>query len=289
MIVTYNAQIQACLQGENDLSDFLVRISEAELQAGGPILKEKMLRAAKTGLFYLEIPKSCKSLVAKMDQFARSVFKNEKWKELFLEGGRVLRPASLDGKEQRESFSMRKEYWRKYLPFEVSIMAEEMHLLALNFLKKTYHLFGIPKDKYSAVSGKVLEGKGITPLLCNHYLPEVDATGLEPHVDGDQIALLYIDQSEEALEAKINQEWVKIPPIQDYFVSIYGIGAEASIGQSNLHAPLHRVIQVSKDRYSWLVFLVNDPDEIMHVKDGESIVSKGVTFDEYKCSLISKT
>jgi 2OG-Fe(II) oxygenase superfamily len=184
---------------------------------------EKLAKAARMGCFYLEIPEDCRPFLEKAIQFAHSFPQDEKLKE------------------------------RKFANISGYIPRAGMQLESMEILKRTLTVCGIPTNEQKKISCGVTEGKGETYLIFNHYSPEKPFTGVDAHRDTGYVTLLFINQR--GLQGSIQDEWVDIPPLENYFITIFGDRLAMSIKDLDRLKPLaHRVESVRANRISLGIF-----------------------------------
>ena len=239
----------------------IVKITEKEFLTG-IALNEKLEQAARTGIFYLEIPSNCKSLIQNTVDFANSFYTKDSIKELNLKGFSGYQDRNFS---QVEAFYLEHEYWKEHLPEELYILARETYSVAIQVIKKTLPLCGISQDDFGKITGKVTEGGGDVFFTFNHYRPEINYEGLAAHRDFGQITILFINQP--GLQAKINEEWVDVNPINGYFIVNFGKALERSINDlQQLTAVWHRVEHVKEDRVSFAICIGNAGDSFVYKK-----------------------
>src|SRR5690348_13096855 len=88
----------------------LIKITHEEFSNDSSILNEKLIKAAKAGFFYLEIPPDSAPLIERATQFANTFYQNEELKQLKLEG--------FNGYHDRdncqvESLYLERKYWEE--------------------------------------------------------------------------------------------------------------------------------------------------------------------------------
>ena len=232
------------------------------------------------GLFYLEIPENCKGLIQPTEKYARDIFQEN---QELLEGILLNYGASYNKShdEQFEALRIIKEGWM-ILDDNVVELAKQMHVLAVDLLKKTFSACQVPEEMHAKMSGRVTDGRGLVQFAFNHYRPKQGGMGLEAHVDTGLVTFLYVDQDQGGLEAQINDQWIKVPPLKDHFVINFAHGAALSINDSNLlTALIHRVARVTNDRFSWAMSVGHRPTEPVYQKKGEEFQDSGKTYGSF--------
>ena len=258
-------------------ADTIVRISSEEFISGRN-LDEKLAKSAQMGFFYLEMPSDCKKLIDEAVDFAHSFYKNPHVKERKFEG--------FSGYHDREKFQIESlflecKYWKEQLPEKLLELAPKMHALGIEILKKTLHICGIKKDEQDQISGDVTGNQGDIYFVFNHYRAEKSCEGLPSHRDFGQITVLFINQL--GLQAKINGNWMDVPPLEGYFIINFGRALENSINDSKkLTAAWHRVQQVVKDRISLGIVADNSMDSTIYQKNSSGeLINSGESFATY--------
>ena len=255
----------------------LVKIDQADLSNTSGLLHQKLVRAAKMGFFFLEIPKEIESEMLSAETYASRFHLDPSLKSMQLEGV----SGYFDRKQfQVESLYLERRYWTSLLPKEINQLLVRLHLLALKILKETLFALGIKEKEHSLLTGEVIEGGGEIHFTCNHYRSAKDCIGLKGHRDFGQITLLFVNQ--EGLERKNRQKMDEGPSLSRIFVINFGRALETTINESNnLVAAWHRVEKLAKDRISFGLFVDNAPNSKIHILKDNEAVSSGKTFSEY--------
>lgn len=232
-------------------ADDVITLSEKDFLSCEKQTQEKCARALKEGFFYLEIPEDCDQLLDEAIEFAKSFYKNDSLKDLKLAGFSGYQDRE---HAQIESFYCERTYWEKIFSARLQTLSIKMDALALEVLKMALHFCNFPESIKNKAVGGLLENQGMHHFSFNHYRPEKDKVGLKEHRDFGYVTLLYINK--EGLEARIDDEWVNIPPKKGHFVVNFGRAFEVLVNDPKLlKGAWHRVRKVNEDRVSFGVFL----------------------------------
>ena len=220
-------------------------------------LEEDLTPTFSVGFFYLKIPDELVPLVAETRAFVPSIFENEAIKSQ--KHGQWGKYDPRIG-WQIENIMFEREFIESvYGPHSASIvpMTEAMYQLGVQVIKRSLFAARIPQHLWSEGTGGAVDEFGMCHLNINHYRPEIQFSGLKEHRDFWHVTILYVDQG--GLEAKVNGEWVPVPPRPGYFIVNYG-QALMTLTNGAINGALHRVVQLTDERYSFGVFLDNAID-----------------------------
>jgi isopenicillin N synthase-like dioxygenase len=155
---------------------------------------------------------------------------------------------------------------KKVFPSELNALCNQMNQIGITILEYILRKLEIPEGMWPQITGGAIENKGTHWFACSHYRTYLSLPGCATHKDTGFVTVLYIDQS--GLQAYIDDTWVDIEPVPNYFV--INFGASLEILTQNLKYPvkaiLHRVKEIKsqvgiKDRYSFAAFL-NPPTNL---------------------------
>jgi 2OG-Fe(II) oxygenase superfamily len=245
----------------------IMTISEKDV-AQPQIFREKLKAAGPMGFFYLEMPEDCKAIFAEAIQFANTFYCNPILRELKLDNysGFYVR-----NQVQAESLYLEEKYWGDYLSKDVAEVATKMHHIATFLLKEILEICQIPQEQWNLSTGGLTENKGWIHFSFNHYRPQEQMEGLNPHRDFNQITILFINQS--GLQARIQEKWVDVPPLEGHFIVNFGRTLEMLVNNpQQLTAAWHRVQQVSQDRTSFGIFADNALDSDVYQRVDERLI-----------------
>jgi 2OG-Fe(II) oxygenase superfamily len=238
-------------------------------------------KALQDGIFLLKIPKTIDLLPG--IKLCHNFYK-EKSGDHPYRGFKEYNSIYFDREHfQTEHILTDKETRDKYFPQEAKIIADEMNELAILVLKNVLEYIGIPKEDWALVTGNCIENQGTHWFACSHYRSEIDKQGCATHQDTGLVTILYIEQS--GLEAKINNQWQQILPVDGYFIVNFGRSFEILTAQlsKSVKSILHRVRKIEKsfdkpDRVSMAAF-INIPSDLnlyQYVANGELIIYQSV-------------
>ncbi len=154
-------------------------------------------------------------------------------------------------------------------PAEVSHLCDEMHQVARDILCDILDNLGVAPRLWPKVTGATSEGGGVKWFAVSHYRTEREMPGAPAHQDTGFITVLYCDQP--GLQAKLQDGWVDIEPIEGHF--LINFGGSLELLTSGLACPaaavLHRVDQCSSvsgrgDRYSFAAFLNPPANDMLY-------------------------
>jgi len=225
-----------------DHSNSIVTISQQELADDTIELERKLICGAQDGIFYVEMPSACKSLIPAALSFSNSFYKNEEIKNQKFPGftGYHNREHA-----QVESFYAERNFWQELLPQEMVELATYMNLLSAQLLKRVLDLV-IPHldiNQRGIGTGKVTDNNGLYHVLFNHYRPEKTLVGLSPHKDFGFITLLSTHKP--GLIAQLHGVWGGILPKEGYFIVNFGKALEMLVNDIHkLVAIVHGVEQI---------------------------------------------
>ncbi|MBA3238854.1 MAG: isopenicillin N synthase family oxygenase [Parachlamydiaceae bacterium] len=232
----------------------ILLFSQEEFKKSGNVFINKLQEAARRGFFYLEIPENCKELIPFATEFANRFYREES-----IINREQIRYTGYHNKEgtQKESLFVEDSEWKKnWFSDEIVRLATHMQTLAVSVLQKILAAVEIPEEQWEMATGGAISGGGMHHFTFNHYRPEKDEPGLNPHRDYGLLTLLFIEKG--GLEAEIDGAWVPISPKKDYFVINISRALEAFVNnKEKMNAVWHQVIKVKEDRISFGLF--SDP------------------------------
>jgi hypothetical protein len=168
--------------------------------------------------------------------------------------------------DQTEQFFLEKKYWQDIYPPALVSLANSLNELAIIILKNVLTHVGISEELWPKATGECSNNNGTHHLTFNHFRPEKNTRGLNVHKDSGWVTVLR--SLEPGLEAFIEDTWVKINPVNGYFIVNFGCALE--ILTKHLAKPVaaivHRVVQQYKkdprqyDRFSYALFTDNNLD-----------------------------
>jgi isopenicillin N synthase-like dioxygenase len=166
-------------------------------------------------------------------------------------------------KDQTEQFFLERKFWKNIFPKELNDTAEYLKDFSICILRNVLFNIGLPTDIWEKATGGCSHGKGTYHLTFNHFRTYKDVRGLNTHKDSGWVTVLR--SIDPGLEAFIENNWVKINPLDGYFIVNFGCALE--ILTRNLDKPvsaiIHRVIKQNKkddkqvDRFSYALFTDN--------------------------------
>lgn len=255
----------------------LESISREDLK-NNDVLRNKLVKAARQGFFYLEIPDNCRELIPAAIEFGNEFYKDESI---------VNRPHigwtgyNKNENQQREALFVEESEWKNWYPEKVTTLAARMRALSLEILKNILEAVEIPEEKWGIATGDATEGKGLCHFSFNHYRSHEDKIGCLPHRDLGGLTFLFFVKG--GLEAVIDGEWVPVPPKKDYFVINISKALETFVNNKDkLNAAWHRVIKVNEDRVSFGLFsdhALNNP--VCKQEEDGSISIVSPTFKQF--------
>ncbi len=261
----------------------LVKISQQELNLGKN-LDEKLKKATQLGFFYLEMPEECKKLQHFAVEFGNKFFTFPHIQNLQLEMPNGFR---VQNHTQNQRLILENKYWDQYFSPEVALLAKKMHEIGTKVLNETLRVCDVLESDRDLATGGAANEKGQTFFTFNHYTPSREVEGLYPHRDFGQITVLFINQK--GLQAKINDQYVDVNPLEDHFIINFGRALETYINNpEELTAAWHRVQQVSKDRISFGIFMDNHFALPIYKREGSSNSIVEPTFGEYLKKLFAE-
>lgn len=253
----------------------LESISQQDLK-NKDVLRDKLVKAARQGFFYLEIPENCKELIPVANEFGNKFYRDESI---------VNRPHigwtgyNKNENQQREALFVEQSEWGNWYPAEIATLAARMKSLSLKVLKNILKAVEIPKEQWGIATGEAIEGKGLCHFSFNHYRSHEDKIGCLPHRDFGLLTFLYFEKG--GLEAIIDNEWVPVPPKKGYFVINISKAFETFVNnKAKLNAAWHRVVKVNEDRISFGLFSDNGLNSPVCKKETSGPIS--IVFPTFK-------
>lgn len=260
----------------------LLSFSNKEFEVKDSIFKDKFSQALRNGFFYVEFPEAFQMHLHATTVFARTLRQREAELKQFNSEPQV--GYQVRHGTQAVSFVTKKFQWEKAYPKEIQILASAMSELALKILKEALIHFSIPQDKWNRATGELTNGQGTIVFSINHYQPGPEKIGLIPHKDMGWLTALLINEtdSEMGLEAKIDDQWISIPPREGYILINFGKAFEILINDPNkLTASLHRVRQVANERISWGAFINHQEGTSICQLQSSGELHEIQTYEEY--------
>lgn len=260
----------------SSLSTNLIQITQEDFSQKGLAFEQKLKQALHQGFCYAEIPAEMNIKPAKI--FAENVRADkemlQKHDGLGVQCGYQVREGT-----QAVVFSAKEKDWQRVYDADVQSVAKDMNLIATTLLKAALSSLSIPEEQWNTVTGGLTTGKGTNVFSFNNYQPDGKRIGLIPHKDMGWITVLFIDKH--GLEAKIDEEWVSVPPKEGYFVINFGKAFEILINDvSKISASVHRVRQISENRISFGIFINHDEGtQIYQEQEGKWMEKQ--TYEEY--------
>ncbi len=228
----------------------LESISQEELINEEDILRNKLMKAARQGFFYLKMPEDCAELIPAAMEFGN---------KFYLSQAIINRPHigwtgyNKNENQQREALFVEESEWKNWYPNEVATLAIRMQSVALIVLKNLLVALEIPEEKWSVATGEAINDKGLRHFSFNHYRSTEDKIGCLPHRDFGLLTFLYFEKG--GLEAIIDGEWAPVSPKKGYFVINISKALEVFVNnKEKVNAAWHRVVKVNEDRISFGLF-----------------------------------
>lgn len=242
-----------------------------ELGSKDPIIMDKFRSILKDGFFYLEMPSECVKLIEHATRFGNSFYRSDELKLKKFDGvtGGYL---SIDNL-QVESFISEQSEWNRFgeegiFSAKLLELVRQMNNLAIDVLKYSLTTLNIPERFWNQVTAGVTEDRGGNHFSFHHYRSEKDCDGFFKHKDFGFAALIVIDKI--GLEAKIDDQWVNVPPLKNHFVVNFGRAFELIMSDSKeINAILHRVRKVTDDRITFGIFCDGERDHPLESFDFE--------------------
>lgn len=193
--------------------------------------------AASKGIFYLAIPPNFMKHIDDAIVFCYEFFTNARIKACSSGkyGGYYEHEAG-----QIESFHVEKKDWGKILSPSLRLIANDMNLLTLSILENILKISGVPRRMWEQGTGNVVNGGGQHHFSFNHY--RTQRSICNAHYVSGFMSIIFIEQTK--LEARVDNEWLEIEPLDGYFIVVLGKALETLINNTDIVvAPLHRVRQ----------------------------------------------
>lgn len=247
-------------------------------------MRAKLNQACQIGFFYHEIPQECRPLIDHAISLGNEFYKNDKYTELHLDGVSGFHDRH---EYQVESLYLEKKHWAEKMTPELAELAEKMRALGVKILRSTLLHCGVAENDWERASGGVTGDKGQTHFTFNHYRKDKQMTGLAAHRDFGQITVLFINSR--GLQARVNNAWVDVMPLQNHFVINFGRALETLVNDpKKLVAAWHQVPQVSKDRISFGTFADNANESSIFTTEEGELKDTGQSYEEYLTSSFSQ-
>lgn len=234
------------------------------------VLRSKLVKAARQGFFYLEIPQNCRELIPSANEFGNKFYRDESI---------VNRPHigwtgyNKNENQQREALFVEQSEWKNWYPNEVVTLAERMRTVSLELMKNILKAVEIPKEKWSIATGEAIEGKGSSHFSFNHYRSHEDKIGCLPHRDFGLLTFLFFEKG--GLEAIVDGEWVAVAPKKGYFVINISKAFETYVNNpAKVKAAWHRVIKVNEDRISFGLFSDHSLDRPVYRQETDGTITE---------------
>lgn len=206
--------------------------------------------AMSEGVFYVKIPDNFK--VEDVYKFCQSFYQDTNDKNDKTRGFKELEYNDSilgysDRPDQVEQLQLEVNLWDKYFPNDVSKLLHQMNKFGIEILKSVFDKLGVIKSDIPTITGDMESNKGLQYIILNHYRSFKNDIGIATHKDSGFITVLYM--LEEGLEAKINGEYISIPPEEGYFT--INLGHALEVLSENLSVPVkavdHRVTRIMKN------------------------------------------
>lgn len=241
--------------------------------------EEKIRKALKDGFFYLEMSEKCKELIPHGVDFANRFYTDEKIKSLKFSELSCYHSRD-NSPVQVESFYLERAFWVQVFSMELLQLSELMNVLAQKILEKSLVIANVPQTMWNDGTGQLTNGGGLRHMAFNHYRPQKNGLGINPHVDFGHVTVLFINKP--GLQVEIDGEWVDIPPKKDHFVINFGKALEMFCNDSStLIGAKHQVRQLNEDRISFNLVFDNGEEAPLYKMEKNTLVKIYNTSKEY--------
>lgn len=239
----------------------------------------KIKRALKDGFFYLEMSEKCRELIPHGIDFANRFYSDEKIKTLKFSELSCYHSRD-NSTVQVESFYLEHAFWVQVFSVELLQLSDLMNTLAQNILEKALVIANVPHEIWNEGTGQLTNGGGLRHMAFNHYRPQKQGLGINPHVDFGHVTVLFINKP--GLQVEIDGKWVDVPPKKDHFVINFGKTLEMFCNDSSvLLGAKHQVRQLQEERISFNLVFDNGEATPLYKMENKSLVKIYNTAKEY--------